>query len=111
MHLDNHKFQEAKTNFQTKSATAGTRGMQKLTFIVSVFHGDKAAFEAACNAGGISTIQSNGLDFYSYNVADTDLVKGTTHEGEISGDMLCMWCVADVVAYVLACFLVATLVA
>lgn len=111
MQLDNHKFHEAKTRYQTKSDTAGARGMQQLTFIASVFHGDKAAFEAALNAGEISKVQSNGVDFYSYKVANTGLVKDTTHEGTITADMLCMWCVADVVAYVLACFLVAMLVA
>ena len=106
MQLDSHKFHETETNFQTNSVTAGTRGMQQLTFIASVFHGDKAAFEAACNAGEISKVHSNGAEYYSYKVANTDLVKGTTHEGEISADVLCMWCVAYVIAYVFACFLV-----
>ena len=111
MDLDNHKFYEAKTKFQVKTSTAGTRGLQMLTFIASVFTGNKEAFQAAYDAGEISKVHSNGLDFYSHKVENTDLVKGTTHEGKISADMLCMWCVADVVAYVLDCFLVAMLVA
>jgi hypothetical protein len=102
MNLKNMMFDQTKTKYEDSATIRSSEGLQKSTFVASVFHGNVALFEEAVKQGEVVVTHDRGIQYYASRKFTQSASTGSTQRATIKGDRR-MPCVAMPVLCTCAC--------